>query len=289
MAELRSRSRKVLIVDQQAPAQLLAKVLKGERYDVLTSEHALPPTEDWRADFAIVGLDASHGTINRLEIAREIAALSPKTNVILASMAEQDRELCKPFSHVWTLGPENYFDAILSKLEELGEGKAQRPCFVIMPFSGTEGVAEKDWDDVFYKVIQPTVEQSGRYTCTRSNPPAGDVLDQLIDNLIDAEIVIADLSFRNPNVFYELGVRHAQGGVTVLLSQQELPFDLRGNACIHYDRTPDGLLELRRRLTLDIANVEKEIVAGRQNNFMSRASVRIESRRKEKQAIMHSG
>jgi hypothetical protein len=52
-------------------------------------------------------------------------------------------------------------------------------------------------------------------------------------------VVIADMTDRNPNVFYELGVRHALRNATVLVAQdlQDVPFDLRHFAAIQYDWT----------------------------------------------------
>jgi hypothetical protein len=70
--------------------------------------------------------------------------------------------------------------------------------------------------------------------------------------LMEARVVVADLTTKNPNVFYELGLAHTLGHEVVLLTQNmdEIPFDLRHLRC--HDYTPDtsGLSVLRQKLHL---------------------------------------
>jgi hypothetical protein len=74
---------------------------------------------------------------------------------------------------------------------------------------------------------------------------------QDIVNLIDrAKVVICDCTGRNPNVFYEIGIAHALGRDVILLTQslQDVPFDLRHLRCIPYFPNGEGLRELRLQL-----------------------------------------
>lgn len=112
-------------------------------------------------------------------------------------------------------------------------------CFVIMPFSTIPKVGTKcEWTRFFEEYIKPAVESAGfGYTCTRSAPVIGNLLAGIMRDLEEADVVIADLSGKNANVFYELGVRHALRGRTILLAQQhsDIPFDLRSYAYHIYD------------------------------------------------------
>jgi hypothetical protein len=105
-----------------------------------------------------------------------------------------------------------------------------RLCYVIMPFSSTESCSEAEWKSIFEDLIKPAVEDSGLgYECRRSEATRGNIIGAIIRSLYEAHVVIADLTDQNPNVFYELGVRHALRDRTILLAQSYdfLPFDLR--------------------------------------------------------------
>jgi len=81
-----------------------------------------------------------------------------------------------------------------------------------------------------------------------------------MENLTDADIVIADLSGRNPNVFYELGVRHALKTNTILISDDvdDIPFDLRGLRTIVYKYEPEHMLNLRAALEQAVTAILRE-------------------------------
>jgi hypothetical protein len=105
-----------------------------------------------------------------------------------------------------------------------------RLCFVIMPFSDTNHCTEAEWTAVFETLIKPAVEQAGLgYECRRSSATRGNLVAQIVESLRDAHVVVADLTDRNANVFYELGVRHTLENRTILISQNRdsIPFDLR--------------------------------------------------------------
>jgi hypothetical protein len=92
------------------------------------------------------------------------------------------------------------------------EGNATgRSCFVIMPFS--ERLSERSkgfFDEVFESLIKPAAEAAG-FDVQTANKDGSDVIQStIINELMDAELVIADLTDHNPNVLFELGFRMAQ-------------------------------------------------------------------------------
>lgn len=115
---------------------------------------------------------------------------------------------------------------------------SRKLCFVISPI-GEEGsgIREKA-DEVFMYVIKPVLEPLG-YDVIRADKidESGIITTQIIQKLIDADIVVADLSEKNPNVFYELSVRHASRKpfVQLITAGEIIPFDVAANRTIQYD------------------------------------------------------
>ena len=135
-----------------------------------------------------------------------------------------------------------------------------RICFVIMPFSESGTCTEAEWTNIFQKVIKPAVEASN-YECRRSTPTRGNLIKAIIQDLDASWVVLADLTDRNPNVFYELGVRHALKGRTILIAQNrdDIPFDLRSYANHVYDwRTEDGQERFFDRITALLKDVDQD-------------------------------
>lgn len=280
---------KVVIVDADAVnRQLLTDVLAREGYEIGQYEAALRRGE--QPEFAIINLDVLSGPLdNRLNIARRVRVSWPTTHVVLISTALPRPSIAKEFEHyIWMLAPGNFVDAVLARLDELGGERPRRPCFVIMPFSTGNGSDKDTWTALFETIIRPAVEKSGRYRCSRADPPAGDILGQLISDLLTAEVVIADLTAGKPNVLYELGLRHAEGGITVLISQDKLPFDLGADACISYSPTNDGLEKLRQSLESRIAELGQEIDKNRQDNYVPHVSTYVQTYRKKLRESGHA-
>lgn len=82
-------------------------------------------------------------------------------------------------------------------------------CFVIMPFSQTtDEHGEEYWTAHFERFLKPTIEEVG-LEARRSEPLRGDLVSEIVKELVVCPIVIADLTDLNANVFWELGVRQS--------------------------------------------------------------------------------
>lgn len=143
-------------------------------------------------------------------------------------------------------------------------------CFVIMPFGNRQAEPDRarELDLLYDRLIKPAVESVGipgrpgeHVTCHRGDkePRPGEVITHIIENLVSADVAIADLSGRNPNVFYELGVRHAVNDNTILIAraEEDIPFDLRGQRFIIYRLDLEGGLRLRDALVQAIEDILK--------------------------------
>jgi hypothetical protein len=117
-----------------------------------------------------------------------------------------------------------------------GEMKSKE-CFVIMPFSDKANSANNKWDDLFQHNIQPAVEGTNLgYICKRSLNPHGNFMQDIVNHLANAEVVIAVLTDLRPNVMYELGVRHALKRKTIMLVEENstIPSDLNAFIAPYY-------------------------------------------------------
>ena len=135
-----------------------------------------------------------------------------------------------------------------------------RICYVIMPFSDTKSCNEEEWTHIFRNVFKPAIEGAGLdYECRRSSATRGNIVAMILQDLDDGYVVLADLTDQNPNVFYELGVRHTLKDRTILVAQksEDIPFDLRGYAYHIYDwKTTEGLSCLANTLHELLADID---------------------------------
>ena len=126
--------------------------------------------------------------------------------------------------------------------------------FVVMQFA-------EPYDTFYREVIQPQIK-AAKFEVVRIDEKAGPgIIFQDIQREIEqAEIVIAEITPANPNVFYELGYAHALGKPTILLAQREskLPFDIRSYRVVFYNDTIGGKGEVERDLRRHL-----EAIAGR--------------------------
>jgi hypothetical protein len=137
-----------------------------------------------------------------------------------------------------------------ARKKELADVLRGRTCFVVMPYGQksipiseeTNASAPRfetfDFDAVYKKLIWPCLDAEG-FKPIRSDEEngAGMIHQQMIKRIIDSDLVIVDVSSWNPNVFYELGIRHtAQKSGTVIIRRQaeKLPFNIAGMRVIDY-------------------------------------------------------
>lgn len=108
---------------------------------------------------------------------------------------------------------------------------------------------------VFEEVIQPACQALG-VESSRADQMArtGEIPEQIFRLLRDSDLVIADLTDANPNVMYELGLRHTTGKLTIQIGEKgRLPFDIAAIRTVLFKRTESGLINACRKLTQAIA------------------------------------
>ncbi len=147
------------------------------------------------------------------------------------------------------------------KAKQFAESK--KPfAFIIMPFSqarpinaGYHSLSQDDLDTI-YTVIRSCLSRRG-YKVRRAES-ATDILRDIVLDLDKAELVVADVTALNPNVMYELGIRHGFCKKTILITQDrsELPFDIAGYQCVQYGWVTE---KERKKFQSDISRLLSEL------------------------------
>jgi hypothetical protein len=115
-------------------------------------------------------------------------------------------------------------------------------CFYVTPIGEDDSEVRKHADVFLGHLVEPAIEALGmglRVVRADQIENPGLISAQVIQHLLRSRLVVADLSFHNPNVFYELAIRHATGKPTVLLSRADdkLPFDIADVRTIRVEMT----------------------------------------------------
>lgn len=116
-------------------------------------------------------------------------------------------------------------------------------------------IAYEEGVQVLEEVIIPACASSG-IEAIRADAISrtGEIPEQIFRLLRDSSLVIADLTGANPNVMYELGLRHTTGKLTVQIGERDrLPFDVAAIRTIKFKRTAAGLVQARKELTTCLA------------------------------------
>lgn len=136
-----------------------------------------------------------------------------------------------------------------------------KTCFVISPIDRDESLIRKRSNQLYDHAIKPAVEECG-YQPVRADliSEPGIITSQIIEHLVESELVIADLTYQNPNVYYELGIRHMtrKHAIQIVDPAQRIPFDIRDMRTIMVDyRFIDSLNKCRDEIIKQIKAIEK--------------------------------
>ncbi len=138
----------------------------------------------------------------------------------------------------------------------LSEGRVSLDtCFIVMPFG--------EWYDRYYKEVYAGATKDAGFEPQRADGlfSTGTVIEQIWEQIRKAKVLLADLTGKNANVFYELGLAHAVSKPVILITGnlEDVPFDLRHLRVIVYDiRDPFWGDKLRKNITAYLRSARKE-------------------------------
>src|SRR5580698_9642374 len=123
---------------------------------------------------------------------------------------------------------------------------AKSVCFVLMPFGVKADASGRsiDFDCIYETIFKPAVNTTGLLPVRADEEQAQGFIHKLMyERLLLSEYAVADLTILNPNVYYELGIRHATREQTTVLTLAEgspLPFDLGPVRALPYKVRKNG-------------------------------------------------
>lgn len=138
---------------------------------------------------------------------------------------------------------------------------SEKDCFVIAPIGEAESDTRRRSDQILKHVISPALRDCG-YRAIRADQISepGMITSQVIQRIVDDPLVIADLTERNPNVFYELAIRHAirKPLVQLIKKGEQIPFDVAGTRTIHVDHHDlDSVEQAKLEICAQVRSLEK--------------------------------
>ncbi len=114
----------------------------------------------------------------------------------------------------------------------------KKTCGIVMPISHCDGLGPEHWVDVL-SIIRSAAESVGFNARLVSDTDGSNLIHkEILHNIYHDDIVICDVSGRNPNVFFELGIRMATRKPTVIVKDRDTayPFDTGPNRYVEYPR-----------------------------------------------------
>nr|WP_281720586.1 hypothetical protein [Nitrosomonas nitrosa] len=137
----------------------------------------------------------------------------------------------------------------------------EKICFVIAPMSEPDTEIHKRCDQIFKHIIEPVVQELGyKAEMPHHISAPGAITTQIVGKIINADLLIADLTGSNPNVMYELAIRHVvkKPVVQLIRNGEKLPFDISHQRTIELDHTDlDSVAAVKAELAKQVRAVEE--------------------------------
>ena len=137
---------------------------------------------------------------------------------------------------------------------------SEKVCFIISPIGQVETEINRKANGLYNAVIKPVLNDLG-YECVRADEidASGSINNQIISKIIDSKLVIVNLSGLNPNVMYELALRHAIGKPVIMLKEgsfSDMPFDIIDQRTILYNDDLNSVVSTQNELRKKIEGIK---------------------------------
>jgi tetratricopeptide (TPR) repeat protein len=230
-------------MNSPAPPALDAALLEQAKKAVVSLAKTLPQADSVGEVITAVG-DAAK------ELASGVMAASTEARVeadgAQKTPSDEVASEVTPAKEKDALEADEVYQESTAQLQKSKPKRGLPHAFVVMPFGRKQGLDGRwiDFNAIYQDLIKPALEEAG-FEPFRADEESisGDILTDMFQELLLADLVIADLSVDNANVFYELGVRHAlrkRGLVHIQSGRSYLPFDIFNVRTIPYHTNKNG-------------------------------------------------
>ena len=138
--------------------------------------------------------------------------------------------------------------------------QADKTCFIITPIGNSNSAIYRHINGVIRSVIRPCLEKAGftKIKAAHEINELGSINTQVITSILDADLVVANLTGTNPNVMYELCLRHAIAKPVIHICEAgtDLPFDIKDSRTIFYRNDMLGVDELKEALETMVREID---------------------------------
>ncbi|MCX2836807.1 hypothetical protein OQ279_01475 [Salinimicrobium sp. MT39] len=141
--------------------------------------------------------------------------------------------------------------------------QTEKNCFIITPIGNNDSQTRRNTDGLINTVLRPLLEKDFNFqtiVAAHEINASGSINNQIMKKIIYDDLVIANLTGVNPNVMYEVAVRHATRKPIIHICEEgtKLPFDIIDQRTIFYKNDMLGVKELKTALTSMIKEALKE-------------------------------
>lgn len=134
----------------------------------------------------------------------------------------------------------------------------KKTCFIVTPIGGEHEPIRRHIEGIIDAAIIPALGDKFEVSVAHRISVTGTITKQIIDSIYNADLVIANLTNRNPNVMYELAIRHCLGTPLIMIADNDtaLPADIISERTIFYQNDARGVLDLRKDLEAFIEKID---------------------------------
>lgn len=144
----------------------------------------------------------------------------------------------------------------VSKSEvEMVPSVLEKTCFIITPIGDEQSEIRREIDGINHVAIEPVLNEFGfKMVVSHLIFNSSSIKDEIIKHVYESDLVIANLTNLNPNVMYEVALRHSAGKsiIHIIRDDQKLPFDLQDHRTFSYTNDIKGVSELQEKLRKSI-------------------------------------
>lgn len=153
------------------------------------------------------------------------------------------------------------------------KSNTRKTCFIVAPIGSEGSEVRRAIEGLLDAVLRPVLEDLHGYHVEVAHKisASGSISDQIMNFLLEADLVVVDLTGLNPNVMYELAIRHCIGLPLVVIARDgtSLPFDVVQERTIFYHNDMHGVVDLKDRLDTAVRNVNEN--GGQTDNPVTRS------------------